>query len=123
LENPAAVIEKLHKMKELGVNIVIDDFGSGYSSLNRLKTIPFDRIKIDKAITGNMDLENKKDPITETIISLAKSFRAGITAEGVETIEQAEFLKNIGCDEIQGYYYSKPLSAEALEEFLKKEME
>ncbi|MGI6726684.1 MAG: EAL domain-containing protein [Christensenellales bacterium] len=119
--NPEDVIDKLFKLKELGVRISIDDFGKGYSSLNRLKLVPFDRIKIDKAIIDQIDLDSKTAPITEVIVSLAKAFSADITAEGVETKEQADFLRSINCDEIQGFYYSRPLSVEALEEFLKKE--
>ncbi len=120
-KNPEDVIEKLYQLKELGVNIAIDDFGKGYSSLNRLKLVPFDRIKIDKGIIDHLNLEREKASITEIIILLARAFNAGITAEGVETKEQADFLRSIACDEIQGYYYSRPLSSEALEEFLKKE--
>ncbi|MGI6635382.1 MAG: EAL domain-containing protein [Christensenellales bacterium] len=120
-DNPEDVIDKLLKLKELGVRIAIDDFGKGYSSLNRLNLVPFDRIKIDKAIIDSIDLDSGTDPITEVAVSLAKNFSADITAEGVETKEQADFLRSIACDEIQGYYYSRPLSVEALEEFLKKE--
>ncbi len=119
-ENLQDTIDKLHHLKELGINIAIDDFGRGYSSLNRLKFVPFDRIKIDKDIIAYMDLERKVAPITEIIILLAKIFQAGITAEGVETKEQADFLRSIACDEIQGYYFSRPLSSEALEQFLAK---
>ncbi len=119
--NPTEVIEKLYKLKELGVSIAIDDFGKEYSSLNRLNQIPFDRIKIDKDIISYFDPERKRSPVIEGIIFLAKSFKASITAEGVETKEQAEFLIKIDCDEIQGFYYSRPLSTEALEEFLKNE--
>ena len=120
-KDPEDVLKKLYKLKELGVRIAIDDFGKGYSSLNRLKLVPFDRIKIDKEIIDYINLEDKKAPITQIIILLARTFNAYVTAEGVETKEQADFLKSINCDEIQGYYYSKPLSAEALEEFLKNE--
>lgn len=120
-DNPEDVIEKLHKLKELGVSIAIDDFGKGYSSLSRLENVPFDRIKIDKDIVDRIDLELKKAPVLETIISLARTFRADITAEGVETKEQADFLRSLDCDEIQGYYFSKPLSTEALEIFLRAE--
>ncbi|MGI6738843.1 MAG: EAL domain-containing protein [Christensenellales bacterium] len=120
-KNPKEIIEKLYEFKELGVNIAIDDFGKGYSSLNRLNVVPFDRIKIDKAIIDHMDLSKNKAPVTESIIQLARSFMVGVTAEGVETKEQADFLISIDCDEIQGYYYSRPLSVEALEEFLENE--
>lgn len=119
-EKTAEILVKLNTLKEMGVRIAVDDFGKGYSSLNRLRLVPFDRIKIDKEITDNIDVDNKAVSITENIVSLAKAFNASITAEGVETKEKAEFLKSLGCDEIQGYYYSKPLSAEALEGFLEK---
>jgi diguanylate cyclase (GGDEF)-like protein len=119
-DNPEDVVNKLYQLKALGISIAIDDFGKGYSSLNRLKLVPFDKIKIDKSIIDYIDLEKKAAPLTEIIILLARTFKASVTAEGVETSEQAEFLKSLGCDEIQGYYYSKPLSAEALEGFLKE---
>ena len=120
-KDPEDALDKIYKLKGLGVNIAIDDFGKGYSSLSRLKMVPFDRIKIDKEIIDYIDLEKKQAPITEIIILLGRTFKAGITAEGVETKEQTDFLKSINCDEIQGYYFSRPLSAEALEAFLKKE--
>ncbi len=120
-DNPDEVIEKLYKLKELGVSIAIDDFGKEYSSLNRLNLVPFDRIKIDKDIVDLIDVKEKRAPVAESIISLVRAFNASVTAEGVEIIEQADFLKSIGCDEIQGHYYSMPLSSEALELFLKME--
>lgn len=119
--NFADTITKLNKLKEYGISIAIDDFGKGYSSLHRLELVPFDRIKIDKSIVDDIIFENKKIVIVETIVSLAKALRADTTAEGVETKEQLDFLKNMDCDEIQGYYYSKPLPIKALEEFLKNE--
>jgi diguanylate cyclase (GGDEF)-like protein len=115
------VIKKLYRLKELGLTIAIDDFGKGYSSLHMLKLVPFDRIKIDREIIQRLDLERKKASITEIIILLAKAYSASVTAEGVETKGQADFLRNTACDEIQGFYYSRPLSADALEEFLSKE--
>ncbi len=120
-EDSSDVIQKLFKLKKLGVSISIDDFGKGYSSLYRLKMIPFDRIKIDKDVIEYIDLESKIAPITEIAILLGKAYNASITAEGVETKEQAEFLRSIGCDEMQGHYFSKSMSAEKLEEFLEKE--
>ena len=120
-ENPEDVREKLYKLKDLGVSIAIDDFGKGYSSLSRLNSIPFDRIKIDKEMIKYINLETKRAPLTEVIILLAKTFNASITAEGVETKKQADFLLNTGCNEIQGHYYSRPLSVKALEEYLNKE--
>ncbi len=118
-ENPEDVIKKLHKLKDLGIKIAIDDFGGGYSSLNRLKNIPFDRIKIDKKIIDYINVEEKMTSLTEIIILLSRTFMASVTAEGVETKEQADFLKNKACDEIQGFYFSKPLLSEDLEEYLR----
>ncbi|HHW95263.1 MAG TPA: EAL domain-containing protein [Mogibacterium sp.] len=119
-KNFTDTIDKLFKLKELGISIAIDDFGRGYSSLHRLELVPFSRIKIDKTIVDDILSKKKKFFIVRTIISLAKNLMADITAEGVETKEQADFLKSMDCDEIQGYYYSKPLSPTALEEFLKR---
>ena len=113
-------IDKLHQLKKSGLNIAVDDFGKGYSSLHRLILIPFDRIKIDKTIIDNITSEKKSANIARIIITLAKTLKADITAEGVETSEQAHFVRDIACDEIQGYYYSRPLPAEALEKFLKE---
>jgi len=121
-ESLLETVEKISKLKELGVSIAIDDFGKGYSSLHRLGSIPFDRIKIDKSIVDNIDLERNTVTIAEIVVSLAKVFKAYTTAEGAETKAQVDFLKNLECDEIQGYYFSKPLSAEGLEEFLVNEV-
>jgi EAL domain-containing protein (putative c-di-GMP-specific phosphodiesterase class I) len=120
-KDPEDTLDKIYKLKELGVSIAIDDFGKGYSSLNRIKLIPFSRLKIDKEIIDYIDLESKGALLAGNIISLARIFGASVTAEGVETKKQADILKRITCDEIQGYYYSRPLSPEALEEFLERE--
>ena len=119
-QNFADTIEKLDQLKALGVSIAIDDFGKGYSSLHRLELVPFDRLKIDKSIVDDITIKKKKIVIAKVIVSLAKSLMAEITAEGVETKEQLDFLRDIACDEIQGYYFSKPLTPEALEDFLKQ---
>ncbi|NMA07077.1 MAG: EAL domain-containing protein, partial [Ruminococcaceae bacterium] len=120
-KDPEDVLKKIFELKGLGVGIAIDDFGRGYSTLSRLKLVPFDRLKIDKEIIDYIYSGDEGSQLTENIISLARIYKASVTAEGVETKEQADLLKSISCDEIQGYYYSKPLSLEALEEFLKKE--
>ncbi len=120
-ENFSDTISKLSKLKEMGINIAIDDFGKGYSSLHRLELVPFNRIKIDKSILKDISLERKKLVIAEAVVSLAKALMADITVEGVENMEQLNFIRKIACDEIQGYYFSQPLSAEELEEYLKRE--
>ncbi len=118
-KNFADTIDKLHQLKELGIKIAVDDFGKGYSSLHRLVLVPLDRIKIDKSIIDDITSEAKKADIVKIIISLGKTLMVDITAEGVETMDQADFMKNISCDEIQGYYYSRPLKTGPLEDFLK----
>ena len=120
-ENLSDTIEKVLELKKLGISIAIDDFGKGYSSLHRLETIPFDRIKIDKSITDNINLERRKNIVIEMVVSLAKAFKAYTTVEGVETKNQVDFLKELGCHEVQGYYFSKPLLIDSLEEFLRIE--
>ncbi|BCN93507.1 hypothetical protein THMIRHAM_12920 [Thiomicrorhabdus immobilis] len=102
-------ISVLHEFKALGIRLSIDDFGTGYSSLSRLKHMPIDKLKIDqsfiKGVPGNKDDEM----ITQTVIGLAQNFGLEILAEGVETQEQLEFLKQNNCHYIQGYFFSKPL--------------
>ena len=100
------------KMKQKGFNISLDDFGTGYSSLSMLHDLSIDAIKIDKTFIDNINKSN----IAKYIINMAKDLNIKTVAEGVETKEQLKALKNMGCDIVQGYYYSKPLS---LEEFIK----
>ncbi|AYC30529.1 EAL and GGDEF domain-containing protein [Paenisporosarcina cavernae] len=107
-------IQVLQDLKALGVLIAMDDFGTGYSSLKYLHSFPIDHLKIDQAFTQN--LENKEGlAIVTTIINLGKSLGICTVAEGVETSEQSNVLKELGCDIYQGYYYGKPLEAQALE--------
>ena len=119
-QNFAETIGQLSQLKDLGVNIAIDDFGRGYSSLHRLGLVPFSRIKIDKSIIDNVTTKSKEAAIAKVIVTLSRNLGADITAEGVETKEQVDFMKSLACDEIQGYYFSKPLPPDVLEEFLKK---
>ncbi len=112
------VIEILNRLKELGVYISIDDFGTEYSSLSRLKLLPIDRIKIDMQFIHGIEGNEKDQAITKIIINLAKSLNLEVIAEGVETKGQMEFLNQKMCEEAQGYYYYKPMPAEELEEIL-----
>ena len=90
----------------------MDDFGSGYSSLNVLLETPFDVIKLDKKFMDNMMVSEKGKLILEQMVSMADKLELGIIAEGVETREQVELLQGIGCDQVQGYYYAKPMPEE-----------
>lgn len=114
------MIGVLQELKERGVSISIDDFGSGYSSLSRLKTMPVDRIKIDMQFVRGIATGNDDEAIAKTIIQLAKNLKLRVIAEGVETEEQFAFFKKYKCDEIQGYYFYKPMPAAEIEAVLLK---
>jgi diguanylate cyclase (GGDEF)-like protein/PAS domain S-box-containing protein len=111
----------LTKLKELGISISVDDFGTGYSSLNYLKKFPIDGLKIDKSFIKDILNDPKDAAITTTIIHLGKSLGLEVIAEGVEEKEQVDFLLQSGCQKIQGYYFSRPVSATDVElAFLEK---
>lgn|GEM_PF-788629 len=110
----------LNALRKLGIHIAIDDFGTGYSSLSYLQKLPVDRLKIDKSFVTDIDTTGSCDIVEQAIIPLAHAFHLSTTAEGVETKEEYETLKQMGVDEIQGYYFSKPLSIEKLKSFVKK---
>jgi diguanylate cyclase (GGDEF)-like protein len=111
-------INTLHALKKIGVRLAIDDFGTGYSSMAYLKDFPVDRLKIDKAFVGNLEEEPSNIAILKAIIALGHSLGLKIVAEGVETPYQKAFLHGIGCDELQGFLFSKPLTAMAFEALL-----
>ena len=110
-------ITSLQKFSEMGVGIAVDDFGTGYSSMSYLHKLPISRLKIDKSFVNDLPASKDSSTITRAIISLAKSFDLEITAEGVENKEQLLFLESEKCDEIQGYYFSKPLPINDFKKF------
>jgi diguanylate cyclase (GGDEF)-like protein len=113
------IVDILTVLKKLGVTISIDDFGTEYSSLNYLKHLPIDRIKIAMPFVHGISLHDKDESIINAIITLARNFKINIIAEGVETQKQLSFLTQHKCDEIQGYFYSKPLPVLEMEELMK----
>ena len=115
------VSSKAFQLKEEGFTLLMDDFGSGYSSLNILLETPFDVIKLDKKFMENMMVSAKGRLILEQVVSMTNRLGLGLLAEGVETKEQVELLQNIGCDQVQGYYYAKPMAAEDFFTLLKKQ--
>ncbi len=119
MKKPDNIISKLNTINQAGIGIAIDDFGTGYSSLSYLKKLPIDTLKIDQSFIRYIPESEDDISIVKAIIALAKSMNLKLIAEGVETKAQKEFLSKNGCQNIQGYYYSKPLPAMEMEEFLK----
>lgn len=119
--NNQQVSEMSNRLKDEGFMLLMDDFGSGYSSLSILLETPFDVIKIDKKFMENMLVSKKGKLILEQVVAMAGKLNLGLLAEGVETREQVEFLKEIGCDMVQGFYYAKPMPAEEFYELLKQD--
>ena len=120
LQNVEHTIHVLSGLKELGVSISIDDFGTEYSSLSRLKLLPIDRIKMDMQFVHSIGGTSKDHAVTKIIISLAKNLGLKVIAEGVETKQQLDFLAQRMCDEVQGYYYFHPMPAEEVELVLRE---
>ena len=110
--------ERLARLTDLGLEIAIDDFGTGYSSLAYLKQFPVQRLKIDKSFVAMLEAESDDAAIVEAIIRLGHSLRLKITAEGVETSQQLATLRALGCDEVQGYYFAKPMPANEFSDWL-----
>ena len=118
MTNPEDAVIILKQISDIGIELAIDDFGTGYSSLSYLKKLPIDKLKIDQSFIRELPDDEEDAGITRAVIALAKSLNMKIIAEGVETVEQKEFLIENGCKDIQGYYYSKPVSAHEMEEIL-----
>ena len=116
-DNPTAVVDTLHKLKEQGFSTELDDFGAGYSSLVSLNTLPLDVMKLDMSMVRQAT-QLGDFRIVESTIKLAQILGLKTVVEGVETAEEAQKVKDMGCDLIQGYYYSKPLSREDFEAYL-----
>ena len=109
MHNPQHAVKLLNELKAMGIHLSIDDFGTGYSSLSYLKRFPIDSVKIDRSFIRDIPDDPDDAAITQAIIAMAHGLRLTVIAEGVETTGQVRFLRDHGCDEIQGYYFSKPL--------------
>ncbi|MBF0185434.1 MAG: EAL domain-containing protein [Magnetococcales bacterium] len=120
MQNVNSVVALLHKVRDLGIKISIDDFGTGYSSLSSLKHLPIQTLKVDRSFITGVGEDQDSAAIVQAIIALAKQLNLKIVAEGVENRQQVQFLSQLGCDEIQGYYYGKPMSSEDFSAFLQQ---
>jgi EAL domain-containing protein (putative c-di-GMP-specific phosphodiesterase class I) len=116
------VLSVLKSLKQIGVKLAIDDFGTGYSSLSRLKNFPIDRLKIDQGFVRNIEQDSDNAAIVVAVIAMAEGMDMKVIAEGVETDGQLAFLKNKRCNEVQGYFLSKPLPTAQVEAFLMKRL-
>ncbi|MGL6015591.1 MAG: EAL domain-containing protein, partial [Selenomonadaceae bacterium] len=114
-ENPQQIIEVTKQLQKMGFPILMDDFGSGYSSLNMLKDISVDVLKIDLHFLDSQDESGRGGNILNSVVRMAEWLKIPVIAEGVETKQQADFMRDIGCYCVQGYYYSKPIGVEEYE--------
>ncbi|MFT8246916.1 putative bifunctional diguanylate cyclase/phosphodiesterase [Roseomonas sp. BN140053] len=120
LHDSEAVLSSLHRIKALGVQISMDDFGTGYSSLSYLRSFPFDKIKIDRSFVRDMPHDSNSVAIVRAVVGLSATFGISVTAEGVETSEQARQLALEDCDQLQGYLFSRPVPATAISELFER---
>jgi EAL domain-containing protein (putative c-di-GMP-specific phosphodiesterase class I) len=110
LNDPGRAILILERLHEFGVRVSVDDFGTGYSSLSYLQQLPFDTLKIDRSFVNALQEKTERGDLIRTILDLARNLNMEVVAEGVETREQVEQLRNLGCGFAQGYYFSRPLA-------------
>ena len=122
MEDAPHAIMILQRLRDLGITLSLDDFGTGYSSLSQLKRLPIDTLKIDRAFVQDVTENAENASIADAIISLARSLQLEVIAEGVETEAQFDFLKSNGCGLSQGYYFSRPVSPQAVEALLRGEI-
>lgn len=122
IDEPEQLIAVVKKLQGMGFTVEMDDFGSGYSSLNMLKEVPVDVLKLDMKFLSKSGSRSKGGNILSSVIRLSHSLELPVIAEGVETMEQANFLKNMGCNLMQGYWFAKPLPVPEFEKLLKAEM-
>jgi len=111
MEDEEEAARNLRELKQLGLNIALDDFGTGYSSLSYAQRYPVDSLKIDRSFVSGVSSDPEAQAITTAIVAMAHGLGLRVVAEGVETPEQEEFLVRLGCDELQGYLFSRPVSA------------
>jgi EAL domain-containing protein (putative c-di-GMP-specific phosphodiesterase class I) len=122
MQDVELAVATMKELKDLGLQLSIDDFGTGYSSLSALKTFPVARLKIDKSFIDGLLADGNDQAVAGAVVSLGRTLNMRVIAEGVETETQAAFLRNINCDEMQGYLFSKPLSARGIEGFVRENL-
>ena len=118
MERTGSVQQNVDRLTAAGISMSMDDFGTGYSSLSNLQAFPVCRLKVDGSFVKGIGVKRDDEKIVEAVVRLGQSMGLTVVAEGVETLAQLQFLKGLGCDEIQGYYFSKPLAPEDFRRFV-----
>ena len=114
LQDNASTLDTLRALRDMGVSIALDDFGTGYASLSYLRSFPFDKIKIDQSFVRDLPSRGDCVAIVRAVVDLAKTLGMRSVAEGIETLEHLEQVAAAGCDEAQGYYFSRPVPASGI---------
>jgi EAL domain-containing protein (putative c-di-GMP-specific phosphodiesterase class I) len=122
MADPVVAAKALNSIRDLGVRVALDDFGSGYSSLSHLRRFPIDIVKIDKSFVDDVTHEGAESAIARGIIELGRAMRIQTVAEGIEADEQAEVLRSLGCELGQGFFFAKPLAADAWATLLRTDL-
>ena len=119
MKHPERTVALLARLKAMGVSIAIDDFGTGYSNLSYLKRFPVDKLKLDRSFVSGITTNTEDSELAQAIVAMARSLRLTVVAEGVEEAQQVVLLRSYGCDQLQGYYFSPPVAADAFTEVLR----
>jgi EAL domain-containing protein (putative c-di-GMP-specific phosphodiesterase class I) len=118
MDDAAATLAIIERLKSVGVKIAIDDFGTGYSSLSYLRRFTVDQLKIDRSFVQDIEMSEDARSIVEAVVHLAHSLGLRVVAEGVENISQSDFLSKLKCDELQGFYFSRPVPTREFESWM-----
>ena len=118
IEDEAAALVLITQFRKMGVRVHLDDFGTGYSSLSQLSRIPLDAIKLDRSFIKGIDVNSKPQALVRAMVAIAHELRLSVVAEGVESEAEADFLRGLGVDLVQGFLYARPMPARAFEAWL-----